>query len=372
MKLSNRLSSSVHRLAAPLKRRILQWRLASAVAGLPVPVPVTGRTRLPSEAATVIVIHKEHGRVRGIEGDTRWLESRNGFSTAWRRLPAILDVVGDAAVEDGAWSADLGDWVQSPGEVIGFCSRHDDTLLVPDRGFHASRGYESERRRAAMAPRFEDRDPRVLWRGSPTGQGHSLADPLVADNAALIQRVRMCLRMRDDPMTSRGETDLRIVVNDTLPRQQVEAYRRAGITGPHVAQASWSSRRYAIDIDGHANAFSNFFLRLLYGCCVIKVASPLGFRQWYYDRLVPWEHFVPVVADLGDLAETLAWCLSHARECRRIAAAGQRVALAMTHASERRKAVEMLAARRDGADATQVISLPTVRTVGDNSRRRAA
>jgi hypothetical protein len=371
VKLSNRLSSSVHRLAAPLKRRILEWRIASAVASLPVPVPVTGCTRRRGEAATAIVIHKERGRVRGIEADASWLASRNGFSTAWRRLPAILDVVGDGDVADGAWSADLADWVHSPGEVIGFCSRHEASLLVPDRGFHASRGYESERRRAAAAPRFEDRDPGIVWRGSPTGQGHALADPLVADNAALVQRVRMCLRMRDDPMTIRGEADLRIVVNDTMPRQQVEAYRRAGISGPHVAQASWSGRRYAIDIDGHANAFSNFFLRLLYGCCVIKVASPLGFRQWYYDRLVPWEHFVPVVADLGDLGETLAWCRSHARECRRIAAAGQRVALAMTHASERRKAIEMLATRRGPPETARVIPLPADRITRAAHRRAA-
>jgi hypothetical protein len=349
MKLPNRLSASVHRLTAPLKQRILECRIAATAAGMPTRVAITGRVRPPDVAETVIAIHKDRGRIRVIEGDAGWLASRKGFSTAWRRLPAILDVVGD-----GAWAADLADWVHPPGEVIGFCSRHRDSLLVPDRGFHASRGYESERRRAAAAPRFEDRDPRIVWRGSPTGQGHSLVDPLTADDPALIQRVRMCLRMRDDPLTDRGDADLRIVVTDALSRQQVEAYRRAGIAGPHVAQASWSGRRYAIDIDGHANAFSNFFLRLLYGCCVIKVASPLGFRQWYYDRLVPWEHFVPVVADLGDLAETLAWCLSHARECRRIAAAGQRVALAMTHAGERRQAVEMLAARHESAHVIRI------------------
>lgn len=62
-------------------------------------------------------------------------------------------------------------------------------------------------------------------------------------------------------------------------------------------------RRFALDVDGNTNAWANLFQRLLLGCCVIKVASPFGYRQWYYDDLVPWVHYVPVRADMADLVD---------------------------------------------------------------------
>lgn len=378
MKLSPALSSALHEMVRPLKGRILECRAAAAAPGMVVRIPLEDRPLRRPEELTVIVIHKDGGRIRSIDGDTAWLATRTGFSTAWRRLPALLTVVGDAAVADGAWPADLADWVHPAGTVIGFCSNHRDSLLVPDRGFHSSAGYEHERRRAATAPRFEDRDPVIVWRGSPTGSGKSVADRMEADNPNLIQRVRMCLRLRDVPLTASGEIDVRIAVSGRTPAAHAEVYRRAGIAGDYIAQATWCGRRYAIDIDGHANAFSNFFVRLLYGCCVIKVASPLGFRQWYYDRLEPWQHFVPVAADLSDMPEMLAWCQAHPRECREIAAAGQQVAMAMTYATERARAAQALAARSNDADDRQVIPLPGRGAPGHSApgvgreRRRAA
>ena len=345
VKLLSALSPTLHEIAQPLKRRILECRAAAAAPGLATRIAIEDRPLARPEDHSVIVIQKAGGRIRSIEAHAAWLTSRNGFSTTWRRLPAIVNVVGDASVADGAWTADLADWVHPAGPVIGFCSNHHDSLLVPDRGFHASAGYAREQRRAAAAPRFEDRDPEILWRGSPTGQGNSFADPMEADNPHLIQRVRMCLRVRDMPPSASHRIDVRIAVTERTPRGQAEAYRRAGIAGGHVPQASWCRRRHAIDVDGFANAFSNFFVRLLYGCCVIKVASPRGFRQWYYDRLEPWHHFVPVAADLSDMPEALAWCQANPRQCRDIAAAGQQVALAMTRAAERTRAVQALAAR---------------------------
>lgn len=36
---------------------------------------------------------------------------------------------------------------------------------------------------------------------------------------------------------------------------------------------------------------------------IFKVESAYGFQQWYYERLQPWVHYVPVAADLSDLRE---------------------------------------------------------------------
>ena len=67
---------------------------------------------------------------------------------------------------------------------------------------------------------------------------------------------------------------------------------------------------------------------------MLKVGSASGFRQWYYDRLVAWRHFVPVAADMADLADKLAWLRAHDAEARAIGEAGRELAMAMTVESE--------------------------------------
>jgi len=373
MHVSAMLSPWLHGIGRPLKRRLLEWRAAAATPEPWRPIPIVHRPLPSADAVTCIVMHKERGRIREIAAHADWLETRHGFSTAWRRLAAILDLVADGRVGDGAWAADLSDWVRQPGPVIGFCSNRGESLLIPDRGFHSTRGYRRERRLAARAPRFMDRDPRIVWRGSPSGAGQAVFDPLVPDAPHMIQRVRMCLLLRDDPMAAATSVDARIAVGRRMPPDRAAAYRRVGIAGERVAQDSWSRRRFAIDIDGHANAFSNLFIRLIFGCCVIKVASPAGFRQWYYDRIEPWTHFVPVADDLSDLVDVVAWCQGHPRACERIAAEGQRAALAMTFASERDAAIEMLGAREGAAADRGILPLPR-RDVppSDAGLRRAA
>lgn len=350
-KLPHGISSFLHTQLQPWKVAALEAQAARCLW----PGRIDFRLPINTQPAryahgSVIVIHKVAGRIRGIDADASWLRSRTGFSSAWRRVAAMLDIVTAADVPDGDWAADLGDHATTDGPMLAFSSFHPTTILVPDRGFVSSGGYAKERRQAARAPAFADRDPTIVWRGKPTGQGSLVGDPFDASNPALRQRVRLCLLLEHLATGSPGggdaaDVDAKIVLGAAAPPEIASAYRAAGILGPTIPQASWCGRRFAIDIDGNSNAFSNLFIRLLYGCCVIKVASPLGFRQWYYHRLKPWQHYVPVAADLSDLEEAIAWCHDHPRDCRQIAAAGQDLALAMTVGSERRAVVDEIIRR---------------------------
>jgi hypothetical protein len=78
------------------------------------------------------------------------------------------------------------------------------------------------------------------------------------------------------------------------------------------------------------------------GCCVLKIASPLGYRQWYYDELKAWTHYVPVKADLSDLKQQIAWCRANLDECRQIAGRGQNFAMARSYDTEVASAVDRL------------------------------
>ena len=118
------------------------------------------------------------------------------------------------------------------------------------------------------------------------------------------------------------------------------------LVGRRIRERTWAHQKFAIDSDGNTNSWSNFYVRLLLGCCVIKIASQSGFRQWYYDALQPWVHYVPMRADMADLIEKIEWCRAHTEECRAIAKAGQAFALSRTVETEIADAIARLDAAR--------------------------
>jgi hypothetical protein len=123
-----------------------------------------------------------------------------------------------------------------------------------------------------------------------------------------------------------------------------EEIRSTGLVRDFVQDRTWGRYRYQIDIDGNANAFIGCFVRLLTGSPILKVASRDGFRQWYYDRLVPWRNYVPVAADMSDLVDKVRWLLANDDKARDIGDAGRALAVSMDYQTEMRAAVQTIAA----------------------------
>ena len=44
--------------------------------------------------------------------------------------------------------------------------------------------------------------------------------------------------------------------------------------------------------------------------------------DYFYNKLIPWVHFIPIRADLADLRERFEWAESHPEEAQRISRAG--------------------------------------------------
>lgn len=228
--------------------------------------------------------------------------------------------------------ADFSDGKDSGPGLLSFCSRVDGAVLIPDHMFINTRGYAVERAQArANTSDWFARSDTIVWRGTTTGKGIISKPQMSVDDPELIPRVRLCLALKG----VRG-TDVRInnIAQSDDGTGDLLNLARAGIFGNYIATVFWHGFRYAIDIDGNSNAWSNLFMRLLLGCCVIKVASAGGWRQWYYDELKPFEHYVPVKADFSDLHDTIAWCRAHPEACHDIAARGQAFALARDYDTE--------------------------------------
>jgi hypothetical protein len=99
-----------------------------------------------------------------------------------------------------------------------------------------------------------------------------------------------------------------------------------GLVKKAVDFKSSLSYKFLIDIDGYSNAWSGFYTKLLTGSLIFKILSQNNFKQWYYDRLKPWVHFIPIKHDFSDLNEKVQWALSNDDKAKRIAENSQKFA----------------------------------------------
>ena len=113
---------------------------------------------------------------------------------------------------------------------------------------------------------------------------------------------------------------------------------------PFVPATEFAKFKYQIDIDGNTSSWPGLFQKLLTGSPVLKIASPLGYRQWYYDRLRPWSNFIPVYGDnVGSDGED-RMRRRHDDAARRIGANGRALAMSLSYETEMRTAGRTIAA----------------------------
>ncbi|HKX55237.1 MAG TPA: glycosyl transferase family 90, partial [Xanthomonadales bacterium] len=267
----------------------------------------------------------------------RGVERSRVYWYLFDRLPSVL-YLARLTGKNVDFVADVSDGHMGYTNVLGFSTNQDSVCLIPDPDFFNSRGYADVRDREA--PGWSERKAEIIWRGSPNGQGLIANSTMSADDESLIQRVRMCLLLR-----GQVGIDARLVVSDRtedLRSEDARLLQQAGLVGQAIDRSEWWQRRFAIDTDGYTNAWSGLFVRLLMGCCVLKVASPTSHRQWYYHRLQPWQHYIPVAADLSDLQHRIEWCQAHGSECEQVAKRGRELALSMDFNTEYQQAAVAL------------------------------
>ena len=74
--------------------------------------------------------------------------------------------------------------------------------------------------------------------------------------------------------------------------------------------------KYILDVDGFSNTWDATVWKLYSGSVLLKPESI--WKQWYYDKLQPWVHYVPINNDFSDLNEKIKWCKEHEDECKKI------------------------------------------------------
>ncbi len=82
---------------------------------------------------------------------------------------------------------------------------------------------------------------------------------------------------------------------------------------------------YQIVLDGWTATNPGYTWRLASGACVLKPHSPT--KQWFYELLTPWVHYVPVENDLTDLIAKIKWLKKNDRKAMRIGNRGRQWAV---------------------------------------------
>jgi hypothetical protein len=241
----------------------------------------------------------------------------------WRFL-AILPMFARyarSAAPAGTCLVNLGDEGHARG--VAFCNVPSmDTLLVPDPYFLSTQGYADMREPTASALPWDQRRPVALWRGAPTGYR-------ATDNILDLPRLTLCaLATRDDyaAYLDAGVTGLAQVQSQA----EIDLLQRMGMVRDFIPPAQFQNWKYHIDIDGNTNSWPGLFQKLLCGSVVLKVGSARSFGQWYYNRLKPFEHFVPVQPDMSDLVEKIRILRANDQLARAIGARGRALALSMS------------------------------------------
>jgi hypothetical protein len=249
-------------------------------------------------------------------------------------LPLLASYHGSAGFSAGNLFVNLGDVGHVPG--LAFCDNRPEYFLVPDAEFLLHRGYAGMRARPdAGITCWHQRQPIAFWRGGTSGRP---TDPALGWRS--LPRIRLCEISREHS----NILDAGITHVVQLSNESEQGIRDAGIMRPFVPATEVRKFKYQVDIDGNTSSWPGLFQKLLTGSPVLKVASPCGYRQWYYDRLRPWTNFVPVSQDMSDLTERLEWLRCHDNVARRIGENGQALAMSLSYGAELKAAGSTIAA----------------------------
>ena len=260
----------------------------------------------------------------------------------WRRrvppkLGAALYWLSHCSPDVRSITVNLSDGDSFSLADFAYSVRTDWQTALPDPHYFQNLGFAKELRTGSNAPAWHDRSDMLVWRGGLNGRGWASFDPNDRFDTSVIQRLRLVQIGR-----SIDNVDIAFNRMPAGQREYIPFARKEGLIRPPIAENSWTQSKFAIDIDGYANTWSNLLVRMLYGCCVLKIDSHFGYRQWYYPQLRPYEHYIPVSADMRDFAQQLDWARSHPKEAAAIARAGQEFAQSLTFASQTRRAAEII------------------------------
>ncbi|WP_137180394.1 glycosyl transferase family 90 [Roseomonas sp. AR75] len=183
-------------------------------------------------------------------------------------------------------------------------------VLLPDSDFLRHRFYAAPK--FADTIPFEAKQDRALFVGSTSGGG-----TLTAENVRALRapRLRAAMQFRGAP---RVDFWLPRIVQ-TADQAASDAIAALGVSGRPLDWADHHAYRYLLSMDGNGATCSRVALALRGNGVLVKYESE--HRLHYFDRLIPWTHYIPVGSD-AEVERAMDLCAATPGLARSIAEAG--------------------------------------------------
>jgi hypothetical protein len=189
---------------------------------------------------------------------------------------------------------------------------------------------------------WEDRAPRLVWRGAPTGRALTSLDlrqeglrfegvfaqvskgrrnmDWAAAQLAQVPRFAFVRALRDNPMADVGFVERPNLAPMSRPLINP-------LLSPPMPARMQARFKYIAVLRG-ADLASSYFWTMNSGSLALVMDSP--WQSFASVHFRPWEHYVPFRVDLSDLQDRLAWCAAHPRDCAAMVRAAQTVCLLLS------------------------------------------
>lgn len=181
-------------------------------------------------------------------------------------------------------------------------------ILIPD--FEALGGYDTLTRKvlnANMQYPWDSKIKQGFWRGSSTGGTFTMENWMEMPRSKLVLASKI----------NGSEIDARFTALVQMNQQTKALLSAKGITGMFSSPVDQSRYRYLMEVDGNSCSYSRCYWQLLSNSVMIKQVSDN--IQWYYRGIKPYEHFIPMSADISDVFMQINWARSNDRESEAIA-----------------------------------------------------
>lgn len=250
------------------------------------------------------------------------------FSDVELLLQVVLDIAQATGLPDLTFNFNTGDqpftdrdaWAPVPQfHWVSSASHWGVPMPTP---FHlkalvAGRlGGAHERLSASHVP-WDRRDGRVFWRGELSGPDHLFASSLGTLPRLQLQRLVLEFPELFDVGFTGVDEEMEVALGPDADGKAWKRVRRKLNIARHQDFRQVLQRyKYLINVSA---VLSSWRLVELLTSGALLLLQEDSTREVLFDWLVPWEHFIPVRYDLGDLVPKLRWLQSHDDEARQIA-----------------------------------------------------
>lgn len=177
---------------------------------------------------------------------------------------------------------------------VYYCSNNIGDTLIPDYDFLRTQGYLELKGKKILS--WSSKESKCYWRGSDYGVQYYIdinnnpriiAAKLSLSNPSLVDARISHARAAGCHSWTSGFYKAKDYSSDPKPQDYIQNFK------------------YILVIDGISNTWIGFFSVMLSGGVPLVVESRDGFRQWFYNELIPWINYVPIKYDLSNLIEVI-------------------------------------------------------------------